>query len=681
MTTAYDFPDLNISPILGEEDCSDYVAEARNSRGVPQEAAIHDALGGLSISDELSTMLTLPVEISSTAEGRDAQHRPSNRLDVDSYNTSSEEAFIRLEQLVKPSLFALSESGDIAADLQDSFCNILSGCRVCVEMGCCSESSEDVRSRLRRMGAIVSRRLTETTTHVVFSFGGRAAVLRRAFAVTNRPYLVDPHWVYECFNTKTRASEQRFSLYDCRFLFDALRKSLDAQHKSGHEELSHANETDHQHSLNAISHTTEGRLLTSRTEEVTFNSTMSASELLMKIDLLSKRLDKIGGGTTCVLGKRCPSALRGKMLVNAIAEENVVRATETRKILRRRSHGAFPLEYREPQCDAIQLRRQMKDEQQAVSGGYMRADVDEVVVDKENAMGQRKKVREVRHQQNRQGLTQRPRRRASDDDVVPIDNPPARKCLAALENSSEIGGFLGFRTPSYGGVYRPLVETASSMINKLQLASTSEEFVEKRPERVVTKTRNGIVFTGFPRERQRQLQSDVHSLDLKVQAKITGRTFCVVSANGERTLNTLRAVVMGIPVVKPDWINMCVEENKFLPLDQFHYERWHSLMEKRRRHSQLFSSFGKILVCDECSPPTEDLKWIIRESGGQITTNASESALVVAPRDHSLEITCSSDMEDPPPVVIERYILDCVCENEVLAVNDYMEHDIVDDHC
>ncbi|VDL80337.1 unnamed protein product [Nippostrongylus brasiliensis] len=617
MTTAYDFPDLNISPILGEEDCSDYAAEARNSRGVHQEAAIHDALGGLSISDELSTMLTLPVEISSSAEGR--------------------------------------------------------GCRVCVEMGCCSESSEDVRSRLRRMGAIVSRRLTETTTHVVFSFGGRAAVLRRVFAVTNRPYLVDPHWVYECFNTKTRASEQRFSLYDCRFLFDALRKSLDAQNKSGHEDLSHANEADHQHSINAVSHTTEGRLLTSRTEtlfhfglsswksvyyqEVTFNSTMSASELLMKIDLLSKRLDKIGGGTTCVLGKRCPSALKGKMLVNTIAEENIVKATNTRKILRRRSHGAFPLEYREPQCDAIQLRRQMRDEQQAVSGAHIRADVDEVVVDKENAMGQRKKVRGVRHQQNRQekGLTQRPRRRASDDDVVPIDNPPVRKCLAALENSSEIGGFLGFRTPSYGGVYRPLVETASSMINKLQLASTSEEFVEKRPERVVTKTRNGIVFTGFPRERQRQLQSDVHSLDLKVQAKITGRTFCVVSANGERTLNTLRAVVMGIPVVKPDW--------------------------KRGRHSQLFSGFGKILVCDECSPPTEDLKWIIRESGGQITTNASECALVVAPHDHSLEITCSSDMEDPPPVVIERYILDCVCENEVLAVNDYMEHDIVDDHC
>lgn len=60
---------------------------------------------------------------------------------------------------------------------------------------------------------------------------------------------------------------------------------------------------------------------------------MNASELLLKLDLLSKRLDKIGGiinlnfllfhifayvsflvssvTTSCVLGNRCPSVLKG----------------------------------------------------------------------------------------------------------------------------------------------------------------------------------------------------------------------------------------------------------------------------------------------------------------------------------------------------------------------------------
>ncbi|VDM82138.1 unnamed protein product [Strongylus vulgaris] len=99
---------------------------------------------------------------------------------------------------MKHSLFSVAESCDIAAALdENSFCNILDGCRVCVEMGCCKESSEDVRSRLRRMGAIVSRRFTGTTTHVVFSYGGSTEILQSVFASSRRPFLVDPHWVHE----------------------------------------------------------------------------------------------------------------------------------------------------------------------------------------------------------------------------------------------------------------------------------------------------------------------------------------------------------------------------------------------------------------------------------------------------------------------------------------------------
>ncbi|PIO55301.1 hypothetical protein TELCIR_23313 [Teladorsagia circumcincta] len=155
----------------------------------------------------------------------------------------------------------------------------------------------------------------------------------------------------------------------------------------------------------------------------------------------------------------------------------------------------------------------------------------------------------------------------------------SQKCLAAIENSSEMGGLLGFRAPSHGGVYAPLVETASSMINHLQLASTSEEFVKKKQAPIAAKSRNGVVFTGFFREKERELHSIASELRLKVQTKITARTYCVVSANGDRTLNILRAVVSGIPVIRTEWLDACAEANRFLPLDQFYHNRWQKLIQ------------------------------------------------------------------------------------------------------
>ncbi|KAK5964394.1 BRCT domain-containing protein [Trichostrongylus colubriformis] len=272
-------------------------------------------------------------------------------------------------------------------------------------------------------------------------------------------------------------------------------------------------------------------------------------------------------------------------------------------------------------------------------------------------------------------------RENNEEAVTAAQMRSSQKCLRAIENSSEIGGLLGFRAPSHGGVYGPLVETASSLINNLQLASTSEEFVKKKQAPGVAKNRNGIVFTGFMRERERDLRSTVAGLGLKVQAKITNRTYCVISANGDRTLNTLRAIVSGIPVVKAEWLDACTETNKFLPLDRFHYDRWHNLIQKRGQHCRLLSEFGKVFVCDGCSPPANDIQWLIVQSGGEVTNDPCECVLVVAPHDHSLEILCSEEVEFPPPVVVEKYILDCISENKILEIDGYMEHDVVDEIC
>uniref|UniRef100_A0A0K0DK98 BRCT domain-containing protein n=1 Tax=Angiostrongylus cantonensis TaxID=6313 RepID=A0A0K0DK98_ANGCA len=194
MTTAFNFPDLDISPVYFESggDVDEREQQAVSGRNPSlNDYALHEVLGGLSISDYDNgrslydfTQGQIFAGFENEVLSKEDQPFPqrSSQLngkstDADrcyptetgySFNTSSEEVFAAME------------------------C-----CRVTVEMGCCKESAEDVRSRLRRMGAVVSRRLTGTTTHVVYSFGGKPTVLKRIFAQTKRPFLVDPHWVYE----------------------------------------------------------------------------------------------------------------------------------------------------------------------------------------------------------------------------------------------------------------------------------------------------------------------------------------------------------------------------------------------------------------------------------------------------------------------------------------------------
>ncbi|KAK6009184.1 BRCA1 protein [Ostertagia ostertagi] len=601
MTTAYDFPDLNISPILGEEE-SDNETDEQNPADLPgshhMDVPLQDVLKGLSISESDPSRNALSSGASDVESCTDAQRRPAclygNTQRGDSFDSSSEGAFAALECEMKRSLFSVAESCDFAADLQESFCSILSGmllaichhfanflqfalllinilgCRVNVEMGCCTESSADVRSRLRRMGAVVSRRFTETTTHVVFSFGGRAAILRHAFSLTKRPFLVDPHWVYECFNTQTHVPEEQYSLYDCRFLVSALRRSLDSRCVSENGNLTHANNNDVPTTA-STSHVEGGLLARS-----------ALTELLAKIDLLSRRLDRIGAAP-CVLGNRCPSAMKGKLHTNGVSKQFMVKEMRkipvSGKVLRRRTLSAFPLEYREPFSTVVQLYRESRDEENAICGRLRRMDLDENNDNKENEGSNSVKV-------PRKHNTQHKRREPLHVCIQ------SQKCLAAIENSSEMGGLLGFRAPFHGGAYAPLVETASSMINHLQLASTSEEFVKKKQAPVVARSRNGIVFTGFFREKERELHSTASELRLKVQTKINARTYCVVSANGDRTLNTLRAVVSGIPVVKTEWVlhlmlvlkqtgsyrwinfttndgRDCISENKVLEIDGY----------------------------------------------------------------------------------------------------------------
>ncbi|KAJ1360234.1 hypothetical protein KIN20_019159 [Parelaphostrongylus tenuis] len=183
------------------------------------------------------------------------------------------------------------------------------------------------------------------------------------------------------FKSRRRVDEVQFSLYECRYLLNILRQNADEQNASHCQASLHSSENSDAPTSASISFSNEGHLPCRRISEdveVTFDRTMSASELLIKIDLLSKRLDRIVGIPNCVLGNRCPSALKGNVRSIAADHHGLIRdggkGEATIEILRRRTHSAFPLQYREPLCDAVLWARKLKDEQDAICGRSRRLD-------------------------------------------------------------------------------------------------------------------------------------------------------------------------------------------------------------------------------------------------------------------------------------------------------------------
>ncbi|KJH41258.1 BRCA1 protein [Dictyocaulus viviparus] len=596
MTTAYDFPELDISPILCEDEDLNRVKQkvVQTSPSVDQ-ITLRKALRDLSISgfENVNDEGHLAVGSSLTACDRkcrkefDLSHRNSSQRNTkfessidstvskDSCNTSSEVAFKALEVAVEKSLLPPTDSCDISCSVQSSISNILGGCRITVEMGCCKESAEKVRSRLRRMGAVVSRRIP-----------------------------------------------------------------------------------------------------------------------------------------ACVLGNRCPSALKGIVrpgtttLIHDFHKKQ--KGSMMFGVIRRRTHSAFPLEYREPMCDAVLYARMNKiiakllvkfsDEQDAIAGRSNQSNFSELCFRKGNkgvfyflkicgisSYITSRRDAGSKDSPSRNSVTSCAENAFQKQGLEKEDrlksNRGSEKCFESLENNSELAGLLGLHSPSHGGVYGPLVKTSSSLINNLQLESSSEEFVRKKHSRIAGKYQDGVVFTGFPKQKVKKLRKDIADLGLKVQQKIDTHTYCLISANGERTLNTLCAVIFKTPVIKPDWICACLQKDTLLPFDQFYYEEWWKVIQKRGQPSRLFSSFGKIFLCEGCSPPPSDLRWLVENSGGEVSKEPSECSLVVAPREHSLEIFCSEEMSILPVVVIEKYILDCISENAVLSFEDYKEHEVIDDLC
>ncbi|GMR51394.1 hypothetical protein PMAYCL1PPCAC_21589 [Pristionchus mayeri] len=585
------------------------------------------------------------------------------------HDKSSDEMYRGLERRFAE---ALNVSGSQHMRGEESGECIMAGVVALIETRCCDEAAALVRKRLRNMGATINRFPSAAVTHIIWSNGGDSSVLRAALdGCSERPHVLPPAWVHESYTSSVRQPEAGFSLCDERYVSGVERRRSSAVHAAP----AGANLTSSTIDVSMSINDSDGN----RTEfsDLTFDASMSVTQLLKKIDVMSKRLEQVEMDPV-QHAVRCASRTAAAAVPPpAPAAVRPARPTPEHFVplplprpLRRRSHDAFSLAHRVPEYDREerQIRlatrdvlellpsRQQLQQVHAAGGGGSGGLVDGVDDMRRTVETDLNRIRQTLRNNatysRTNGVSMRGRGRGG------ATRAPRGHRLSFLFPTSP-------QSPSDPQRRRPsaaVVKTQSKIINKMQVVHTSEEFAKPRKE-----SRKRIaMLTGFGGREERQMLALADAVQLRITKEIDDSLRAVVSADGARTMSTLRAVVRGVPVVSEEWLRSCKRANRLLHTLPYEWPQWAELAKKRESAKRgVFAALGgKIKVCDFCSPSTPVLKELIMKSGGWLTSEISSAAMIVAPQG-----VYGRRMErEGVHVVGEKYILDCITENKLIAL-------------
>ncbi|KAF8368317.1 hypothetical protein PRIPAC_86146 [Pristionchus pacificus] len=545
---------------------------------------------------------------------------------------------------------------------------VMAGVLALIESRCCEEATTLVRKRLRQMGATVNRAPSTAVTHIIWSNGGDPGVLRAALdecGSQQRPHVLPPAWVHESYATGIRQPEAAFSLCDERYVRGVERRRSSVANAAPAARA--ADQTSSTIDVSMSIGVSDGN----RTEnprykrkpiafsDLTFDQSMSVTQLLQKIDTMAKRLEKVEADPVRH-AVRCTSraAAAAAPAAPAASTQRLGRPPfvqlDLPRPLRRRSHDGYTLEHRREAYDAEERRIRL---------------------------ASRDVLETLPVQQLQQLQQQPPVVRAAAPPVHGVDDmrrtveTDLNRIRQTLRNNARYsqaasvrGGGRG-RAGTRGGGFRPhftfvlptsprspdrrrgrpsipVVKTQSKKINQLQAVHSSEEFA-KAPK--TTSRKRLAMLTGFGGREERHLLALADAVQLRITKEMDDSLRAVVSSDGARTVSTLRAVVRGVPVVTEDWIRSCKRANRLVHTLPFEWPQWAELAK----------------VCDFCSPSTPVLKELIMKSGGWLTSSASEAALIVAPQG---VYGRRERREDGAMVVEEKYILDCITENKLIPL-------------
>uniref|UniRef100_A0A1I7VDX3 Microcephalin n=1 Tax=Loa loa TaxID=7209 RepID=A0A1I7VDX3_LOALO len=482
---------------------------------------------------------------------------------------------------------------------------ILGGVRAFVDVRL--EKTSILRQMLRDLGATVNLRFSKNITHLIF-WNGRQETLDKAHHLGIEILILSPHWVFNCFMNQIRADEAPFLLYGIKDL--AIPMRLMAMGRMGTVNMDKAlNSSGSSPNQSQIVHAIEtlSDQLASKFVFPANNENIDVVEIISPIvDRVRKRINELN---YCRVSRKQRRHTRVSMFPGESEQQfatppaenssltksvNVVEITQSEPVKKRGRPTVNSEQLAE--YTPTRFHRFLQRRYRSVKAGHAAQ------------LNTEKMVSMYRKMMN-QNFSE-----ISADD---------RKLSAKdLEKTSKT---------------RPLVvRTRSSVLNELQNVPSSNEFMKKKKlPRKRIKTGN-IILSGISKIEKETVFAITKKLGLlKIASTVDELTRYVVSdQEGVRTVNVMRALVKGIPIVTVEWAYRSLEIGGWLKGNDFFVPRWKTAHEAwlNGRMAHLFSTLGPFYVSSKCEPEAKHLSYLIKCCHGKTTESLSRAVIFVAPQ-------------------------------------------------
>ncbi|KAK8811516.1 hypothetical protein WA158_003250 [Blastocystis sp. Blastoise] len=146
----------------------------------------------------------------------------------------------------------------------------------------------------------------------------------------------------------------------------------------------------------------------------------------------------------------------------------------------------------------------------------------------------------------------------------------------------------------------------------------------------------------------------------------------VILGKEARSIKSLMALALGIPVVMPEYIYACIEQNDIIDETPYIYPCYNTIIQKRNENNcGIFSAYGSFYCMPDTQPPTKDLDTIIRAADGSIASSKKNAEFLVCGQESRVTINFDS-LDENQHLIPESYILDCIASYELMDISKYL---------
>ncbi|KAM3721330.1 Microcephalin [Dirofilaria immitis] len=516
---------------------------------------------------------------------------------------------------------------------------VLEGVRAFVDVRL--EKTSVLHQMLRDLGANINLRFSRNITHLIF-WNGQQNTLDKAHYLGTKISIVSPHWVFECFTNLIRADETPFLLYGVKDLAVPMR--LMAMGRMGAINISCSeivlNRNDDSPNQSQIIHAIEtlSDQLSSRLASPANNKNIDVVEIISPIvDRVRKRLNEL---SYCRVNRKQKkhTISRTSMFHGGSEQQLITPTSESSKLTKANLMEITQSEPVKRRGRPAINSEQLIDYTPTHFHKYLQRRYHSVKAEHAAQLNTEKMVNLYRKMMNQ-----------NFSEILPDRQKLSMK----------------------GSKTRPVVvQTRSSILNELQNVPSSSEFVKKKKVARKKVKAGNIILSGISKIERETVFAITKKLGvLKISSIIDEYTRYVVSdQEGIRTINVMRALVKGIPVVTIEWAYRSLEIGGWLKGNDFLVPRW-KIAHKgwiNGHMAHLFAALGPFYVSSKCEPEAKHLLYLIKCCHGKTTDSLKRAVIFISPQSEwrtIMQLRKDTDMQ--AIYITEKSLLDSICECKI----------------